>query len=94
MLTGGYTTDNPGDISGYTRVDAVKAPQGRSWELLPGAGIGTTIECASRCNTNSECMGFNYSFDPPQNTCVLVRTVTPETPYTGSKKVSLFKKNV
>lgn len=92
-LVNGYTADNPADVSGYTRVDAVQAPAGASRRIITGSGINKTTDCAAACSANPACAGFNYSFAPPQNTCTLVNSVGTTYAYT-SRPAALFRKNV
>jgi hypothetical protein len=92
-LVNGYTADNPADVSGYTRVDAVQAPAGASRRIITGSGINKTTDCAAACSANPACAGFNYRFDPPQNSCTLVNSVGTPYAYT-SRTAALFRKNV
>jgi hypothetical protein len=91
-LTGGYTADNPSDVPGYTRVDAVRAPATATYRIAAGSGVSKTTDCAAACTANPACAGFNYTFDPPSNTCTLVKSVATTQPYT-TRYASLFKKN-
>jgi hypothetical protein len=91
-LTGGYTADNPSDVPGYTRIDAVRAPATSTYRIATGSGVSKTTDCAAACNANPACAGFNYRFDPPANTCTLVNSVATTQPYT-TRYASLFKKN-